>query len=67
LVLASALGGAAGLVGYEFVMAHLHQPGHLKSFAIENPVTFLTINTPILFGVLLLIIWTGFGMRCLLK
>jgi hypothetical protein len=62
-VLASALGGTVGLIAREFVMAHLNQPGHLKSLAFEAPLLFLTTSTPILFGTVLLIVLTGFGAR----
>ena len=62
LVLASASGGTAGLVTYEFVMAHLNQPGHLKSYAVEDPVFFFTTHTVMVFAVVLVVVLVGFGV-----
>ena len=60
LVLASASGSTIGLMAYEFVVAHLNQPGHLKSFAVEDPVYFFTTGTAIRFTVVLIAVLVGF-------
>lgn len=58
--LASASGGTIGLMAYEFVFAHLNQPGHLKSLAIEDPVYFFTTGTAIRFTIVLIAVLVGF-------
>ena len=57
---ACALGGTIGLMAYEFVVARLNQPGHLKSFAVEDPVYFFTTGTAIRFTVILIVVLLGF-------
>jgi len=63
VALASALGGTAGLIVYEFVMAYSNQPGHHKSWAIEAPLDLLVIKAPILFGIILFVTLMGFGTK----
>ncbi len=59
-VLASASAGTLGLVAYEFVMARLNQPGHLKSFAIEDPVYFFITHALVIFVAVLIVVLAGF-------
>ena len=61
--LASASGGTIGSMAYEFVVAHLNQPGHLKSFAVEDPVYFFATGTAIRLTVVLIAVLVGFVGR----
>jgi hypothetical protein len=64
--LSCASGGTVGLIAYEFVMAWLNQPGHLKSWANEDSVYFFTTHALIVFVVVLLVVLAGFGTNRLI-
>ena len=56
---------AAGFrVVFEFIIAHRNWPGHLKSYAIEDPVYCVCAGLVFFIAAYLVLLIAGYGARC---